>query len=195
MDDTGLSFLYGSACAMPGEGPMSDIGGTAAAATTGVRGSFLPPRRSSSTAISPMMAMTAAPPTAMPAIAPVPSFDPPPLEVTAGLVLAAEPAPTVTTLGMVVLWPGMTVMTETLAGVPAELCSVTVDITVFELAPKVTMEVLVVGCAWATVLTTVVCWTGAGVVMTTWAGGFAQPFHCACVMDTGIPVPAQFVLN
>jgi hypothetical protein len=137
-----------------------------------------------------MMAMTAAPPTAMPAIAPVPSFDPLLLDEPP-VVVGAVPEAAVTTLGIIVVWPGVRVTTETWA-VPPELCSVTVDMTVAELPAVIT---LVVGC-W--VITTVgpgaVVVPGGGVV-TTVGAGLAQAFHCAMLMFTGMLVPAQFVLN
>lgn len=159
--------------------PASDIGaagGTAAAAKAGdvVEGWLfrLPPRRSNSTAIRPMMAITTAPPTAMPTIAPIPSFDPL-LDEEDG-VLVAPLAATVIMPGTIVVWPGATVMTEVFAPTPAELPIVTVDIIVFEFAAKVTTDVWVAAVG-ATVLTTVVPATGAGVV----AAGLAQEFHCA----------------
>jgi hypothetical protein len=197
MDDTGRSPLYGSACAMPGEGPIpaSDIGpagGTAAAAKAGdeVVGWLLGPRRrSKSTAIKPTIARTTAPPTAMPAIAPTPSFDPLLLLDAPAVPVAAEPA-TVITPGIVVDWPGVRVMTDTLAEPPAELCRVTVDITVFE-APAV--NVFVAG-AWVTV-TAVVPPAGAGAGVVATVAGLAQEFHCASLMFRGSPVPPQFVFS
>lgn len=189
MDDTGLS-LYGSACAMPGEGPgIAAAGGTAAAANAGdevVGWLFGPRRRINRTAIRPAMARTMAPPTAMPAIAPTPSFDPL-LDEGLAVLVAAEPV-TVTMPGIVVDWPGVRVMTETLAEPPAELCSVTVEMTVFE-GPAV--NVCVAG-AWVTVTGATVVPPGAVVVRT---AGLAQEFHCARLMFRGRLVPPQFVLN
>jgi hypothetical protein len=139
-----------------------------------------------------MMAMTTAPPTAIPAIAPTPSFDPLLLEDDAGVPVEDEPW-TVKMLGMVVDWPGLTVMTVVLA-TPPELCT-TVDTTVAELpAVKVTTAV---DCGWVT--TTVpaggVVTAAGGVVVPAGAAGLAQESHCARAMFTGIPVPAQFELN
>jgi hypothetical protein len=200
MDDTGRS-LYGSAWAMPGEGPMpaSDIGGaggTAAAAKAGVEVAGwlfrLPPRRSSRTAIRPMMAMTTAPPTAIPAIAPTPSFDPLLLEEDE-VPVEDEPWATVMMLGMVVDWPGLTVMTVVLA-TPPELCT-TVDTIVAELpAVKVTMAVDVCGVT-TTVPPGVVVPTTTGVGVVTAGAGLAQESHCARLMFRGSPVPPQLVFN
>jgi hypothetical protein len=127
----------------------------------------------------------------MPAMAPTPSFDPLLLDDDDAEPVETDP-PAVTTA----VWPGVRVMTETLAVPPAEFCSVTVETTVAEL-PAVNVLTVAGWVTTAVVPPAVVAVVAAMVaaVVAIVAAGLAQESHWAKLMFKGMLVPPQFVFN